>query len=214
MTDPPSPLMTALAGRYTLQRELGRGGMATVYLATDLKHERPVALKVLKPELAAVLGADRFLREVKTTAQLTHPHILPLHDSGNADGFLYYVMPYVEGESLRDRLTREKQLPLDDALQISREVADALSYAHSRGVIHRDIKPENILLESGHAVVRLLVGSLQGVLEPVERRPTHPFGSLFAQVQGENPACPEPHHSPPGSGCGLGISRRSMSNTL
>jgi serine/threonine protein kinase len=187
MTDPPSPLMTALAGRYTLQRELGRGGMATVYLATDLKHERPVALKVLKPELAAVLGADRFL---------------------------YYVMPYVEGESLRDRLTREKQLPLDDALQISREVADALSYAHSRGVIHRDIKPENILLESGHAVVRLLVGSLQGVLEPVERRPTHPFGSLFAQVQGENPACPEPHHSPPGSGCGLGISRRSMSNTL
>jgi serine/threonine protein kinase/tetratricopeptide (TPR) repeat protein len=153
MTDPPSPLMTALAGRYTLQRELGRGGMATVYLATDLKHERPVALKVLKPELAAVLGADRFLREVKTTAQLTHPHILPLHDSGNADGFLYYVMPYVEGESLRDRLNREKQLPLDDALQISREVADALSYAHSHGVIHRDIKPENILLESGHAVV-------------------------------------------------------------
>jgi len=146
-------LKTALADRYTLQRELGRGGMATVYLATDLKHERPVALKVLKPELAAVLGADRFLREVKTTAQLTHPHILPLHDSGNADGFLYYVMPYVEGESLRDRLTREKQLPLDDALQISREVADALSYAHSHGVIHRDIKPENILLESGHAVV-------------------------------------------------------------
>jgi tetratricopeptide (TPR) repeat protein len=146
-------LTAALADRYALQRELGRGGMATVYLATDLKHERPVALKVLKPELAAVLGADRFLREVKTTAQLTHPHILPLHDSGNADGFLYYVMPYVEGESLRDRLTREKQLPLDDALQISREVADALSYAHSHGVIHRDIKPENILLESGHAVV-------------------------------------------------------------
>jgi serine/threonine protein kinase len=101
-------LTAALADRYTLLRELGRGGMATVYLATDLKHERPVALKVLKPELAAVLGADRFLREVKTTAQLTHPHILPLHDSGNADGFLYYVMPYVEGESLRDRLTREK----------------------------------------------------------------------------------------------------------
>jgi tetratricopeptide (TPR) repeat protein len=146
-------LKTALADRYTLQRELGRGGMATVYLAIDIKHERPVALKVLKPELAAVLGADRFLREVKTTAQLTHPHILPLHDSGNADGFLYYVMPYVEGESLRDRLTREKQLPLDDALQISREVADALSYAHAHGVVHRDIKPENILLESGHAVV-------------------------------------------------------------
>jgi TolB-like protein len=153
MPDQLARLQEALADRYTLQRELGRGGMATVYLATDLKHERPVALKVLKPELAALLGADRFLREVKTTAQLTHPHILPLHDSGNADGFLYYVMPYVEGESLRDRLTREKQLPLDDALQISREVADALSYAHSHGVIHRDIKPENILLESGHAVV-------------------------------------------------------------
>ncbi len=153
MPDQVDRLKAALVDRYALQRELGRGGMATVYLATDLKHERPVALKVLKPELAAVLGADRFLREVKTTAQLTHPHILPLHDSGNADGFLYYVMPYVEGESLRDRLTREKQLPLDDALQISREVADALSYAHSHGVIHRDVKPENILLESGHAVV-------------------------------------------------------------
>jgi len=151
--DLPDRLAEALKDRYTLQRELGRGGMATVYLATDLKHERPVALKVLKPELAAVLGADRFLREIKTTAQLTHPHILPLLDSGDADGTLFYVMPFVEGESLRDRLTREKQLPLDDALQISREVADALSYAHSRGVVHRDVKPENILLESGHAVV-------------------------------------------------------------
>jgi len=153
MAEVPTGLATALADRYALQRELGRGGMATVYLAEDRKHERRVALKVLKPELAAVLGAERFLREVKIAAQLTHPHILPLHDSGNADGFLYYVMPYVEGESLRDRLNREKQLPLDDALQISREVADALSYAHSHGVIHRDIKPENILLESGHAVV-------------------------------------------------------------
>jgi serine/threonine-protein kinase len=151
--DLPDRLAEALKDRYTLQRELGRGGMATVYLATDRKHERSVALKVLKPELAAVLGADRFLREIKTTAQLTHPHILPLLDSGDADGTLFYVMPYVEGESLRDRLHREKQLPVDDALQISREVADALSYAHSRGVIHRDIKPENILLESGHAVV-------------------------------------------------------------
>jgi tetratricopeptide (TPR) repeat protein len=146
-------LAAALADRYRVERELGRGGMATVYLARDLKHDRPVALKVLKPELAAVLGPERFLREVKTTAQLTHPHILPLHDSGNADGFLYYVMPYVEGESLRDRLNREKQLPLDDTLQISREVADALSYAHAHGVIHRDIKPENILLGAGHAVV-------------------------------------------------------------
>jgi len=132
MAEVPSGLATALADRYTIQRELGRGGMATVYLATDVKHERSVALKVLKPELAAVLGVDRFLREIKTTAQLTHPHILPLHDSGNADGFLYYVMPYVDGESLRDRLNREKQLPVDDALQISREVADALSYADWR----------------------------------------------------------------------------------
>jgi serine/threonine protein kinase len=127
--------------------------MATVYLAEDLKHHRPVAVKVLHPELGAVLGGERFLREIELSARLTHPHILPLHDSGNADGFLFYVMPYVEGESLRDRLTREKQLPLDDALRIAREVADALSYAHARGVIHRDIKPENILLESGHAVV-------------------------------------------------------------
>jgi TolB-like protein len=153
MPDPPDRLADALKDRYQLQRELGHGGMATVYLATDLKHERAVAVKVLKPELAAVLGADRFLREIKTTAQLTHPHILPLLDSGDADGTLFYVMPYVEGESLRDRLDREKQLPVEDALQISREVADALSYAHSRGVIHRDIKPENILLQSGHAVV-------------------------------------------------------------
>jgi serine/threonine-protein kinase len=127
--------------------------MATVYLAQDLKHDRPIGLKVLRPELAAVLGAERFLREIRITANLNHPHILPLLDSGEAAGFLYYVMPYVEGESLRDRLDREKQLPLDDALQITREVSDALSYAHSHDVVHRDIKPENILLESGHAVV-------------------------------------------------------------
>ena len=153
MPEPPDRLAEALKDRYTIQRELGRGGMATVYLATDRKHERSVALKVLKPELAAVLGTDRFLREIKTTAQLTHPHILPLLDSGEADETLFYVMPFVEGESLRDRLNREKQLPVEDALQISREVADALSYAHSHGVIHRDVKPENILLQSGHAVV-------------------------------------------------------------
>ena len=127
--------------------------MATVYLAEDVKHHRRLAVKVLRAEIAAVLGAERFLREIETAARLNHPHILPLHDSGEADGFLYYVMPYVEGESLRDRLAREKQLPLDDALQIAREVADALSYAHSHDVVHRDIKPENILLESGHAVV-------------------------------------------------------------
>lgn len=146
-------LAAALADRYRIERELGRGGMATVYLAEDLKHHRKVAIKVLRPELAAALGSDRFVREIETTAALHHPHILPLYDSGEAGGFLYYVMPYIEGESLRDRLNREKQLPLDDALQVAREVADALSYAHARGVIHRDIKPENILLESGHATV-------------------------------------------------------------
>jgi serine/threonine protein kinase len=146
-------LKTALADRYSIEREIGSGGMATVYQAQDLKHERQVAMKVLRPELAAALGPERFLQEIKIAAKLRHPHILPLYDSGEADGFLYYVMPYVEGESLRDRLDREKQLAIDDALQIAREVADALSYAHSQGVIHRDIKPENILLESGHAVV-------------------------------------------------------------
>ncbi len=153
MSDLLDRLKTALADRYAIERELGAGGMATVYLAEDLKHHRPVGVKVLRPELAAVLGAERFLREIEVTANLHHPHILPLYDSGEADGFLYYVMPFVEGESLRDRLTREKQLPLDDALQFAREVADALSYAHSHDVIHRDIKPENILLEAGHAVI-------------------------------------------------------------
>jgi TolB-like protein/tetratricopeptide (TPR) repeat protein len=168
-------LKAALVHRYAVQRELGRGGMATVYLAEDLKHHRPVALKVLHPELAAVLGPERFLREIELAAKLTHPHILPVYDSGQIGGvapqqssqaaeqsvngqrltadILYYVMPHVEGESLRGRLAREKQLPMNDAVAISREVADALSYAHGRGVIHRDIKPENILLEAGHAVV-------------------------------------------------------------
>src|SRR5207302_1254426 len=146
-------LCAALADHYAIERELGHGGMAIVYLARDVKHDRPVALKVLRPELAASLGTERFLREINLAARLTHPHILPLHHSGEAAGFLYYVMPYVEGESLRDRLTRERQLPLEDAVQIGREVADALSYAHAQGVVHRDIKPENILLESGHAVV-------------------------------------------------------------
>jgi serine/threonine-protein kinase len=127
--------------------------MATVYLAHDLKHDRPVAIKVLRPELAAAIGVDRFLAEIKTTAALHHPHILPLHDSCQDASCLYYVMPYVDGESLRDRLEREKQLPLDEALRITREVADALQYAHGRGVIHRDIKPENILLEGGHALL-------------------------------------------------------------
>ena len=152
-------LQHALSDRYQIERELGAGGMATVYLAHDLKHDRKVAVKVLRPELAAVIGADRFLSEIKTTANLQHPHILPLFDSGAAGGgaegqsFLYYVMPFVEGESLRDRLNREKQLPIADAVRITSEVASALDYAHRHGVIHRDIKPENILLHDGRALV-------------------------------------------------------------
>jgi len=146
MSDPVSRLNAALKGRYHIEGELGEGGMATVYLANDLKHERKVALKVLKPELAAVVGAERFLAEIKTTANLQHPHILPLHDSGEADSFLYYVMPYIEGETLRDRLDRERQLPVDEALGIATAVANALHTAHEQGVIHRDIKPGNILL--------------------------------------------------------------------
>src|SRR5438876_3143529 len=146
-------LQAALADRYALERELGHGGMATVFLARDLRHGRLVAIKVLRPEIAAALGPERFLREIGLAARLTHPHILPLHDSGTAQGSWYYVMPYVEGETLRERLEREGQLPLEQAVQIAREVADALSHAHSRDVVHRDIKPENILLEAGHAVL-------------------------------------------------------------
>src|SRR6266850_3257 len=146
-------LRIALADRYTLERELGRGGMAVVFLARDPRHDRAVAIKVLRQEIAAALGADRFLREIQIAAKLHHPHILPLYDSGAAGDLLYYVMPYVEGESLRQRLDRETQLPLDDALAITRQVAGALAYAHSHDVVHRDIKPENILLESGEAVV-------------------------------------------------------------
>ncbi len=153
MSDVPEGLAAALADRYRMERELGAGGMATVYLAEDLRHQRQVAIKVLKPELAAVLGADRFVQEITTTAQLQHPHILPLFDSGTADGFLFYVMPYVEGETLRDKLNRETQLGVDEAVRITREVADALDYAHRHGVIHRDIKPENILLHDGRPMV-------------------------------------------------------------
>jgi serine/threonine-protein kinase len=153
LSDLSQRLSAALADRYRIERELGRGGMATVFLAEDLKHHRRVAIKVLDPEVAATVGPERFLREIETVARLSHPHVLPLFDSGAASGLLFYVMPYVEGESLRARLTREKQLPLEDSIRIAREVADALSYAHSHGVIHRDIKPENILLEGGHAVV-------------------------------------------------------------
>ena len=146
-------LSSALNDRYRIERELGQGGMATVYLAEDLKHGRKVAIKVLHPELSAVIGGDRFLAEIKVTANLQHPHILGLIDSGEADGLLYYVMPFVAGESLRNRLTREKQLPIDDAVRLSKEVASALDYAHRQGVVHRDIKPENILLQEGSALV-------------------------------------------------------------
>ncbi|NNL29639.1 MAG: protein kinase [Gemmatimonadetes bacterium] len=153
MSDPIPQLNTALEGRYRIERELGEGGMATVYLADDVKHDRKVAIKVLKPDLAASVGAARFLEEIKTTANLQHPHILPLFDSGSTGGFLFYIMPHVEGESLRERLDREQQLPIDDALEITAEVADALSYAHEQGMIHRDIKPGNIMLTRNHAVV-------------------------------------------------------------
>jgi serine/threonine-protein kinase len=153
MPNPITSLNAALEGRYRIERELGEGGMAIVYLADDLKHDRSVALKVLKPGLAAVIGVERFLAEIKTTANLQHPRILPLFDSGEADGFLYYVMPYVEGETLRDRLDREGSIGIEDALSIAREAAQALDYAHAHGVIHRDVKPENILLGEGGAVV-------------------------------------------------------------
>ena len=153
MTSPVARLTSALADRYRLGRELGQGGMATVYLAEDLRHGRKVAIKVLHPELSAVLGGERFLAEIKVTANLQHPHILGLIDSGEADGLLYYVMPYVAGESLRARLARERQLPVEEALRLAREVASALDYAHRQGVVHRDIKPENILLQDGAALV-------------------------------------------------------------
>jgi len=149
-----SPRLTkALASRYRLERELGSGGMATVYLAEDVKHHRKVAVKVLKPQLAATLGAERFSKEIETVAGFQHPHILPLLDSGHVGGFLYYVMPYVEGESLRDRLARQGELPIHDAVKILVEVTDALAYAHARGVVHRDIKPDNVLLSGRHALV-------------------------------------------------------------
>ena len=144
---------TTIGDRYRIEKELGAGGMATVYLAQDLKHNRKVAVKVLRPELSAIVGAERFLNEIRTTANLQHPHILPLHDSGEINGVIFYVMPLVEGESLRDRLNREKQLPIDDAVRIAHDAAEALDYAHRHGVIHRDIKPENILLHDGRALV-------------------------------------------------------------
>jgi Tol biopolymer transport system component len=153
MPDLPPRLTAALEGHYTLERELGAGGMATVYLAHDVRHDRGVALKVLKPELAAVMGAERFLSEIRTTANLQHPHILPLYDSGEADSFLFYVMPYVEGETLRERLAREKQLSVEETIRIAKAVGSALDFAHRKGVVHRDIKPANILLQDGQPLV-------------------------------------------------------------
>jgi serine/threonine-protein kinase len=154
MTPPgPAALTSALEGSYRIDREIGRGGMATVYLAEDVKHGRQVAVKVLHPELAAAVGPSRFTREIEIAARLTHPHILMLIDSGEADGFLYYVMPYVDGESLRQRLDREERLAVHDAVRIIDQVASALHYAHEQGVIPRDIKPENILLAGDQAIV-------------------------------------------------------------
>ena len=149
----PSALSAALGDRYVIERELGQGGMATVYLARDVKHDRQVALKVLRPELASRLGSERFLNEIRIAAKLDHPHILTLIDSGDAGGVLYYVVPYVRGESLRQRLAKEGPLPLEDALKITTQVASALDFAHQQGVIHRDIKPENILLQEGEAML-------------------------------------------------------------
>ena len=149
----PFDRLSSAADRYRLERELGAGGMATVYLAEDLKHDRKVAVKVLRPELAAVLGAERFSNEMKVTANLQHPHILPLFDSGDADGFLFYVMSYVDGETLREKLNREKQLSVERSVEIARAVASALDYAHRNNIVHRDIKPENVLLHEGRPMV-------------------------------------------------------------
>ena len=152
-TLPIQRLRDALVQSYTIDRELGKGGMATVYLAQDIKHDRVVALKVLHPDLALALGPDRFLREIHLAARLNHPHILPLFDSGEADGLLYYVMPYVEGESLRERLDREQQLPIEEAVHHGRAIASALDYAHRQNIVHRDVKPENVMLYEGEAMV-------------------------------------------------------------
>src|SRR5207249_4859753 len=153
MGEPFDQLRAAMADRYTLERELGAGGMATVYLAHDVRHNRKVAIKIMQPELAALIGAERFLHEIETTANLQHPNILPLFDSGRVEGTVFYVMPYVQGASLRNRLNRETQLPVADALRIAAEIVAGLDYAHRHGVIHRDIKPDYVLFHDGRALV-------------------------------------------------------------
>ena len=168
----PTSLAKSLSDRYRIGRELGRGGMATVFLAEDLKHGRQVAIKVMLPEMAAAIGHDRFLREIEIAARLTHPHILPLHDSGAADGQLFYVMPYIEGESLADRLAQKKQLSLEESLRLTREIASALNHAHQHGLVHRDIKPANILLADGIAIVADF-GIARAINPPSENSATH-----------------------------------------
>src|SRR5256885_11503567 len=185
---PHEDLAEALADRYRLERPLGQGGMATVHLAEDVKHRRKVAVKVLRSDLGMTLGAERFLREIEIAAALNHPHRAAVHDSGEAAGLLYYVTPYVEGKTLRDRLQRDTRLPLEEALQIVREVADALEYAHQRGVVHRDIKPENIMFQSGHAVVADF-GIARAISAPGETlsRALHPPTALIGQHDSISP---------------------------
>ena len=169
MTAISASLAAALADRYRLECELGAGGMATVYLAEDLKHHRKVAIKVLRPDLAAALGPDRFKQEIEIAARLQHPHILAVHDSGEADGFLYYVMPCVEGESLRERLLRPEQIPVPEVVRLLVEIADALAHAHDGGIVHRDIKPENVMLSGRHALV-MDFGVAKAVSEASDRK--------------------------------------------
>ena len=195
----PTALSEALQGRYTLERELGRGGMAAVFLARDLRHDRLVALKVLHPELVPALGASRFQREIRLSARLQHPHILPLLDSGEAAGVLWYTMPFVEGESLRDRLRREGALPLEEALRIAREVGDALEYAHRHGVIHRDIKPENILLGGSHALVADF-----GIARALDDTGTTGEGAVTGRLTQTGVAIGTPAYMSPEQAAGLG----------
>lgn len=174
-------LNEVLEGRYRIERELGEGGMAKVYLAHDVRHNRLVALKVLKPDFTAVVGAERFLAEIETTANLQHPHILPLFDSGEADGSLFYVMPYGEGETLQERIDRDKQLPVEEAVALARAVADALQTAHDAGVVHRDIEPGNILLSRKGDQSNGVAQAEQRDLPAQETRPAEPAGALSFQ---------------------------------